>query len=175
MLDFACLQSRLRRAVLDLTRSGQLSGKRLAQVVGVKQPHISNFLHGRRGLSVEAMDRVLRALEISVLDLVPVQALERFVAAGSDLEYEAVPLVENGALLEPYPPASAIREWIKLKRSFLWHMKAAPVGHREAWRRHMLMKVSEEDAAAMYPRIARGGCCWWIGTTTRWRRTRWAK
>jgi transcriptional regulator with XRE-family HTH domain len=156
MLDFACLQSRLRRAVLERIRSGQLSGQRLAQIVGVKQPHISNFLHGRRGLSLEAMDRVLRSLEISALDLVPVRALDRFVAAGSDSEYEAVPLVENDALLVPYPPARAIRNWIKLKRSLLGEMKTATVGRRDAWLRWVLMRVSDEDAAAMYPRIARG-------------------
>lgn len=156
MLDFARLQSQLRHAVLARVSSGQLSSSRLARIAGYKQPHITNFLHGRRGLSLEAMDRVLRALEMSALDLVPVGALERFVHAGSDTEYEAIPVVETNALHLPLPPACAIREWIKIKRTFLNRMPAATVGKRKHWLRFVLMEATKDDAEAMYPRIQKG-------------------
>jgi len=156
MLDFAHLQSQLRRAVRARILSGQISGSELARRIGLKQPHVTNFLNRRRGLSLEAMDRVLRALEISVLDLVPARELECFAHSGSDTEYEAVPLVEANGLLLPFPPASAVRDWMKFRRRFLEQFRPEPVGRRQTWLRFVLMRMPDEDAKAMYPRIPRG-------------------
>ncbi len=38
---------------------------------GFQQAHVSNFLNQRRGLSVEAMDRVMEVLRLEVRDLLP--------------------------------------------------------------------------------------------------------
>jgi len=156
MLDLRRLQSQLRRAVLARISSGQLSGRRLAHAIGYKQPHISNFLTGRRGLSVEGTDRILRVMGISVLDLIPRRLLEHFAISNYDPEYEAVPLVDTSALHLPQPPNSAIHERIKVNHSHLGRYRKDTTGRREGWVRFVWMRLQEADFAAMDPKIARG-------------------
>jgi transcriptional regulator with XRE-family HTH domain len=49
-----------------------MSVKLLSAVTGIGQPHLCNFLHGRRSLSLESMDKVLHALGLTV-ELLPVR------------------------------------------------------------------------------------------------------
>jgi transcriptional regulator with XRE-family HTH domain len=156
MLDFGQLQSQLRRAISARIASGQISGIRLARMTGFQQAHISNFLHGRRGLSTEGMDRVLATLGMSVLDLIPQNALEQFVHAGSDSEYEAIPLVNRSALHIPLPPSADVHDWTKLKRTFLNKLRPHAIGRRDHWLRFVLMHAAKQDVEAMYPRIQHG-------------------
>ena len=46
----------------------ELTGRDLACKAGLQQSHVSNFLNGRRGLSAEALDRLLDAVQIFVAD-----------------------------------------------------------------------------------------------------------
>lgn len=156
MVDFRRLQSQLRRAVSARISSGQISGSRLARMTDFRQPHITNFLHGKRGLSAEGMDRILAALEISVLDLIPPPSLARFAHLGADSEYESIPLVDANAVQLPFPPRSAIRDRAKFKRTFLQRLRPELVGRRDHWLRFVLMQAALEDAEVMYPRIPRG-------------------
>ena len=39
-------------------------------MVGVSQPHIHNVLHGKRTLSLETTDDMMRQLRVDVLDLI---------------------------------------------------------------------------------------------------------
>lgn len=156
MLDFRRLQSQLRRVVLARIAAGQMSGSRLARMTDFKQPHITNFLHAKRGLSDEGRDRILRALEISVLDLLPWRELERFFHAGSDTENEAIPVVEMNAADVPLPTASAVRDWQKLKRTMLSRLRTETLEKRGHWLRFVLVRVDDRDAEAMYPRVQRG-------------------
>jgi transcriptional regulator with XRE-family HTH domain len=50
--------------------SGELTERGLARISGVSQPHMHNVLKGKRFLSVEMSDEVLRQLRIDILDLV---------------------------------------------------------------------------------------------------------
>lgn len=156
MLDFGRLQSQLRRAISARIASGQISGNRLAGMTGFRQAHISNFLHGRRGLSIEAMDRVLGSLGISLLDLIPKRALQRFVHAGSDSEYEAIPLLDRNALHIPIPSSVDVHETVKFKRTLLEKLQRHIVGPRDHWSRFILMHAEKQDVEAMYPRIQHG-------------------
>lgn len=156
MLDFRRLLSQLRRVVLARIAAGQMSGSRLARITDFKQPHITNFLHGKRGMSMEGADRILQALEISVLHLLPWRELERFFHAGSDTEYEAIPVIDMSAADVPLPTASAVRDWQKVKRTLLARMRMETVGKRSHWLRFVLVQVDDDDAEAMYPRVQRG-------------------
>src|SRR5690242_2839217 len=69
-MRFHSLQENLRKALWARVEEGSLTGMKLARQVGVEQGHISNFLNRKRGLSLEAMDRVLGAQRMSVLDLI---------------------------------------------------------------------------------------------------------
>ena len=67
---FETLQERLLDHLNWRVRNGDLTERRLARLTGVSQPHMHNVLKGIRMLSPGIADRILRALEMSVLDLV---------------------------------------------------------------------------------------------------------
>ena len=66
---FETLQDRLLKSVRWRVENGELTERGLAGLVGISQPHMHNILKGARSLSPETADRILRALEMSVLDL----------------------------------------------------------------------------------------------------------
>src|SRR5690348_18478956 len=68
-MRFRSLQENLRKALLERIGEGELTGLRLAEQTGFKQAHISNFLNRKRSLSLEGMDKVLNVQQLSVLDL----------------------------------------------------------------------------------------------------------
>src|SRR3954469_14929496 len=90
------LEDSLRKAIRQRIVAGVLSGTILARQTGFQQAHISNFLNGRRGLSVEGFDRMLEALGLSVTDLIAP------VSAGSPArEYDDVPIVGSSIVHHP--------------------------------------------------------------------------
>jgi transcriptional regulator with XRE-family HTH domain len=68
-MDFQELRERLVGHLRDRVRSGELTERGLARVSGVSQPHIHNVLKGKRVLSLEMSDAILRQLRIDLLDL----------------------------------------------------------------------------------------------------------
>jgi hypothetical protein len=69
-MDFQELRERLVANLRDRVRIGELTERGLARISGVSQPHIHNVLKGKRVLSVEMSDVILRQLRIDLLDLV---------------------------------------------------------------------------------------------------------
>jgi DNA-binding transcriptional regulator YdaS (Cro superfamily) len=61
-----CLLDELRRRV----RSGEVTERGLAQMVGLSQPHLHHVLKGKRQLSPAKADAVLRHLDLDLLDLI---------------------------------------------------------------------------------------------------------
>jgi len=51
-------------------QTGEITERGLARRVGISQPHIHNVLKGKRLLSWESADALLRELDLSLLDLV---------------------------------------------------------------------------------------------------------
>lgn len=66
---FETLQQRLLEYVKWRVRNGELTERRLAGLIGISQPHMHNVLKGIRTLSLGIADRILKAMEMSVLDL----------------------------------------------------------------------------------------------------------
>ena len=95
-MKFLALQERLRKALLRRIEEGELTGLKLAKQVGVEQGHISNFLNRKRGLSLDAMDRVLSVQRMSVLDLLdPADVNKRAsILPRSEGDFENVVLVD---------------------------------------------------------------------------------
>lgn len=56
--------------------SGSLSVRRLAREIGVSQPHMQNIISGKRSLTIQMADRLLRHQQRSVLDLASASELE---------------------------------------------------------------------------------------------------
>ena len=74
------MHERLRLELLRRIQRGTLSVSLLARQTGFGQAHLSNFLRSRRQLSLEAMDRILAAQQLTVADLLPALPAERILA-----------------------------------------------------------------------------------------------
>jgi len=76
-LTFGELHERFIDYLRERTRGGELTERRLARITGVSQPHIHNVLKGKRGLSIQLADAILRHLELDLVDLIhPDELLE---------------------------------------------------------------------------------------------------
>jgi phage repressor protein C with HTH and peptisase S24 domain len=158
-MKFRKLQERLRQLLLASIAAGDLTGMQVAQMAGFQQAHISNFLNRKRALSMDAMDRVLGALRLSVMDLLdPDEVGKRAtIIPPSEDEFENVLLVEGAvAAGEPVITSEAVREILKFKKTFLRRLRPEPANSRDDWRRFVLVKVDAHDGMSMYPRLLPG-------------------
>ncbi len=70
---FETLRGRLLECIRKRVQNGEVTERRLAGLSGISQPHIHNLLKGARSLSPEVADRILRTLDMSVLDLLALE------------------------------------------------------------------------------------------------------
>jgi hypothetical protein len=84
--------------------SGSLTVRRLAKDVGVSQPHMQNIINGKRSLTVQMADRLLRHQHRSVLDLATAAELRKALglAVESPDATQYVPVL-SGRLGPSYP------------------------------------------------------------------------
>ncbi len=76
-MDFETLQRRLLARVRTRVRNGELTERGLARMIGISQPHMHHILKGVRALSLENADRILRGLNLTVVDLLEGSTLPR--------------------------------------------------------------------------------------------------
>lgn len=158
-MDFIALQDALRTIVAGKIRIGQLTGVALAQKIGLRQAHISNFLNRRRGLSIEAMNRVLQILGLSVVDLIEPAEINRraTVSPPAEGDYASVLLVESRAAIgQPVITRAAVLEIFKFKQSFLRRLRPDMASARHDWVRFVLVKADAANGLAMHPRMNAG-------------------
>jgi len=150
------LHDRLRTLVGERIHVGELTGTELAERAGFQQAHISNFLNHRRGLSIEAMDRVMEVLGVEVRDLLP--AVNRSYAAdgSKENEFHSIPVVSVAALLQSEFGGNDVLEYLCYKKSFLRRIRAEMASRREHWQRFALVRADKEWAEAMHPRLQAG-------------------
>jgi transcriptional regulator with XRE-family HTH domain len=74
-MTFHDLQQRLLEELRQRVRSGAATERGLARLSGISQPHLHNVLKGKRILSLERADDVLRQLQIDVLHLIDPEEL----------------------------------------------------------------------------------------------------
>lgn len=158
-MSFHSLQNALRNAVADRIRSGELTGLALARKTGFRQAHISNFLNRRRGLSLLAMDEILKVLQLTVADLIdPAEInLRATIPPPAEGDYDNVLLVEpSAAVTQPVIPRPAVLDTLKFKKSFLLRLRPDMASPREQWVRFVLVKADAATATAMQPRMTTG-------------------
>ncbi len=148
------LQTRLRAHIWSRIRRGELTGQALAREAGFQQAHLSNFLHSRRGLSLEVLDRLLGALSIGVLDLVAPEEFEgRSGLPISVAAQQAVALVSAENATSARFTSEQIVDTISFQKSFLQRLKPNTVGDRSDWERFVLVKTDPASGKAMAPRL----------------------
>src|SRR3974390_1345812 len=153
------LQDNLRAHIWARIHRGELTGSGLSRDAVFQQAHMSNFLNARRGLSPEAMDRLLDVLKIDVLDLADAEelrlrALQRPERASS---FESVPLVSlHDAAFPPGIPPRQVQDSLKFRKRFLNRLKPDTIGDRSSWLRFGAVKAAPDSSRAMAPRLAPG-------------------
>jgi transcriptional regulator with XRE-family HTH domain len=139
-MNFQDLHELLRLELLRRIERGTLTGTRLAQQTGFQQAHISNFLNGKRALSLEGLDRVLAAQELTIDQLLPVDLVAAATTPVSPDPIEIVPVVSSSAAMdEAKIPAAAVIETIHLYRQ-----------------RFVAIRADVQQAAGMDPLLAPG-------------------
>ncbi len=158
MLGFLELQEQLRQLLRSRIEQGELTGMMLAEKTGFRQAHISNFLNYKRGLSFDAIDRILAAEDLSILDLVPADEINSraSIPPPAEDEYANILLVPPQRAFQPQVHAREVLEVLKFKQAFLRRMKAEPARQRASWLRFVMMKPSRACCEAMAPRLSSG-------------------
>lgn len=67
----APMRERIAEEIRALLARKRVSASKLARLMGVTQPYISRRLTGETALDVDDLDRIARALEVTVVDLLP--------------------------------------------------------------------------------------------------------
>ena len=153
------LEDSLRAHIWARIHRGELTGSGLSRDAGFQQAHMSNFLNARRGLSPEAMDRLLDVLQVDVLDLADpeelrLRALQR---PERDSSFESVPLVSlhDAADAPRLPPKQAL-DSLRFRKRFLHRLKPDLIGERNDWLRFVAVRADPDSVRAMAPRLAPG-------------------
>jgi transcriptional regulator with XRE-family HTH domain len=148
------LQDRLRVLLKERIDAGELTGTEMGQRAGFRQAHISNFLNGRRGLSIEGMDRVMEVLRLDVADLMPNS--RRKPPEAGDAAFDSIPVVVLSALLQSDFSSAEVAEYLRFKKSFLRRIRPEMAMQRKSWQRFVLIKTDRESGIAMRPRLLPG-------------------
>jgi hypothetical protein len=150
-MNFTQMHERLRLEMVRRIQRGTLSVSLLARQTGFGQPHLSNFLHGKRQLSFEAADRVLVTQHMTAADLLP--ALARGESAAGEQESGKVPLVSHAAAaFDPNIRSSAIQSVLNFPADLLASIRPrAASSARRAWQRFVAVRLSAANAPAMDP------------------------
>jgi hypothetical protein len=151
-MNFTQMHEHLRLELIRRIQRGTLSVSLLARQTGFGQSHLSNFLHHRRQLSLEAMDRILASQHLEAADLLPVthQAGDQPDGGESSL----VPIVSHAtALFEPYIRRTAVQSMLHLPAGFIESLRARVSNPRRAWQRFVAVRVSSADALPMEPLV----------------------
>jgi len=153
------LQEELRRVLWERIRAKKLTGLGLAKQTSFEQAYISNFLNRKRSLSLEGMDRILAAQNLSVFDLLNRDELNRRASSipAGEGNFENVVLADAAvAATQRTIQRDSIRDILKFKKSFLKRLRPAPSKGRESWQRFVLTKIDAHEASSMYPRLLPG-------------------
>lgn len=151
-MNFLQMHERLRLELLRRIKRGTVSVSLLARQTGFGQSHLSNFLHSRRQLSLEAMDRILAAQHIAPDDLILVSHKQE--RAPLEEEFGDVPLVpHNSALYERVVRPSSVVATLDFPADSLRRMRVRASSNRRMWQRFVAVRVPANDSIPMDPLV----------------------
>lgn len=150
-MNFSQLHERLRLEIWRRIDRGMLTSSLLARQTGLRPSHISNFLHKKRRLSLDALDRVLSSQLLAADDLftATAQAHSRKAEVSSQ---DFAPLVSAvTAMTVPAISGKYILELISLPAGFFDHLRAKRAPSRLHWRRLVAVRLTPAQALPMEP------------------------
>jgi hypothetical protein len=151
-MNFTQMHDYLRLELNRRIQRGTVSVSLLARQTGLGQSHLSNFMHSRRQLSLDAIDRVLAAQHLTAADLLP--ALAQIGVLPDLEENDMIPIVSHAAaLFEPFIRPPAIQSILHLPAKVLTSIRTRASSTRRAWQRFVAIRVPATDAMAMDPLV----------------------
>lgn len=152
-MNFSQLHERLRLEITRRAQRGLLTQKLLAAQTGLKQSHISNFLHRKRKLSLAALDRLLAVQSLSVEDLLP--AASSHISEAEESQLDAVPLISHIAAMQlSLVTPSVTVEILQVPGGILDQLRPRRTLARREWQRFVAVRVTPVQAQAMAPVLA---------------------
>ncbi|HEY6445430.1 MAG TPA: hypothetical protein VIY53_03150 [Acidobacteriaceae bacterium] len=157
-MNFVDLHERLRLETWRRIDLGVLSSTLLASKSHLAQAHISNFLHRRRRLSLNALDRILMAQDLRVEDLTISRDSDFPSPEGNPRHaMDIVPIVSQSvAMTAPAIRAKAAVDSIQLPSGWLAALPARRAVGRRSWERFVAIRVTGAQALSMDPLLRRG-------------------
>ncbi len=159
-MSFVSLQESLRKELRKRIEAGELTGMELARRTGFTQAHISNFLNRKWGLKLSALDRMLKAVGLTVYDLLNPHELVRYAAVPTGVTEDSVevPLVDGAAAAAAEVIVNdQVRERIRLRWGVLDRLRPDLADlSRKSWTRFVFIRLEGKDADAARPRLAPG-------------------
>lgn len=149
-MNLTQMHERLRFEILRRIQRGTLSISLLSRQTGMGKSHLSNFLHGRRRLSINGIDRMLSAQHMFAEDLLDSDSSAGFESHinGSTL----VPLVSHSsALFEPVIRPGAVQMILHLPPGTMHALRSRTVASRRVWQRFVAIRIAGKDALPMEP------------------------
>ncbi|MEO6829625.1 MAG: LexA family transcriptional regulator [Acidobacteriaceae bacterium] len=158
-MKFDALHENLRLEILRRIDRGLLSGSTLARATGFQQGHISNFLNRKRSLSLEGLDRVLTTQNISVLDLLPAEAIRAFPTSHqpASLTQSISVVTHSAAACSARIQPSEIIDTVEVPDAVLHFSRERAIPGRAFWQRFVAIQADGLQATAMDP-LLRPGC-----------------
>jgi hypothetical protein len=151
-MNVAQLHERLRLEISRRIDRGVLTGSLLARQTGLRSPHISNFLHRKRQLSLGAMDRILAAQMLSIEDLLPIESRRQLSPPAPSERPNSVPLVSQvTAARSPNVSSQAVLEMLRIPSGILDQLPPRRAVIRRDWQRFLAVRVSPAQAVPMEP------------------------
>jgi transcriptional regulator with XRE-family HTH domain len=152
----ADLQERTRQHVFAAIKSRQITQRALGELVGMRQAHISNFVLGRRRLSIDGMDAVLNALGLDVTSLIAMSEQTTPSPQNCSTSLESVPLIQHRAAMSPTFGKDELLEELAYATTLVRPLSMEPTHARTPWIRFIAIRADAALAAPMYPRFAKG-------------------
>ena len=178
-MNFHNLHELLRLEMLRLILSREITGTSLAEQTGFRQSHISNYLNRKRALSLEGLDRLLAAQNLTIEKLLSDQAIADHSLPGCSPTLEeqpglyphtgskssaeagdgiiAVPIVSSSSVVgEPEIRSHSIIETIPFYSRHLGNNRSYPTPKRANWQRFVATRPDHQQIAAMKPLLTMG-------------------
>ncbi|MBS1821378.1 MAG: helix-turn-helix transcriptional regulator [Acidobacteria bacterium] len=158
-MNFQDLHELLRSELVRRIERGMVTQSRLAQKAGFQQAHVSNFLNRKRALSLDGLDKVMEAQNLTIEQILPLDLAGAGEAASEAVEdaVEQIPIVSPSAAMDDSEIAgAAVIETVPVVAARLRENRAKPAPRRTQWERFVAVRVDAQQAAAMAPVLATG-------------------
>jgi transcriptional regulator with XRE-family HTH domain len=151
-MTFSQLHERLRLEMWRRIQRGVVTGKLLAAQTGLRPSHISNFLHGKRKLSLTALDRLLDAQQIDIHELAGPLVAAGEAPDGIPPETVRIPLIAQTTVVAlPIIPSKAVQGYLTIPGTEFDRFPAHDSSLRRSWERFIGMRITADQAIAMDP------------------------